>query len=312
MPQSARLILGFVSILLGAGTLASTATTTWQAPTPAEIDQWIARYKATGNEYAKVFLNLVAEETKLIETFDSPGRLDKRREIVSDLLVHQSARDSGGQTAEYRDVRSVDGKLVKSRDKRILDLIRQADNTDSIDKEIALINRESVRYDIGCSVYNTTVHPGSFVLRDNFRFEWVGRDQIGGSEVVVIDYREVGPSMIPLNSEFKKYGLTAVFARGRLWLDATTSQLRQERAEVAGVHPAISEPVTVLRLQRENTTTDNSLGILTPKRIVIDWFRPWKTKKNQPPAFGPMCRTTLTYGSIRRFGVTTTVAPPER
>src|SRR5688572_4466619 len=75
MSRSARLILGFISILLGAGTLASTATTTWQAPTPAEIDQWIARYKATGNEYAKVFLNLVAEETKLIETFDSPGRL---------------------------------------------------------------------------------------------------------------------------------------------------------------------------------------------------------------------------------------------
>jgi hypothetical protein len=311
MHRSVRLIVGFISILLGAGTLASTATTTWQAPTPAEIDLWIARYKSTGDEYAKVFLNLVAEETKVIETFNSPGRLDKRREIVSDLLVHQSSRDSGGRVAEYRDIRSVDGKLVKSRDKRILDLIRRADNADSTEKEIALINRESVRFDIGCNVYNTTVHPASFdIFRDHFRFEWVGRDQIGGSEVVIIDYREVGPSMIALNSEFKKYGLTAVFVRGRLWLDATTSQLRQERAEVAGVHPAVSEPVTVVRLQRENANTDNSLGILTPKRIVVDWFRPWKTQKNQPPAFSPICRTTLTYGSFRRFGVTTTVASP--
>jgi len=65
------------------------------APTSAEIDQWIARYKATGAEYAKVFLNLVAEETKVIETFDSSGRLDKRHEIVADLLVYQPSHNSG-------------------------------------------------------------------------------------------------------------------------------------------------------------------------------------------------------------------------
>jgi hypothetical protein len=311
MHRSVHFIPGFILILLGVGTLASTATTTRQAPTPAEVDQWIARYKTTGEEYAKVFLNLVAEETKVIENFDSSGRLNKRREIVSDLLVHQSSRNSGGQTAEYRDVRSVDGKPVKNRDKRILDLIRQADKTDSIEKEIALITRESQRYDVGCSVNSTTLYPGSWPFRDDFRFEWIGRDQMGGSEVVIIDYREVG-SRIPLNSEFKRMGLSGVFVRGRLWLDATTSQLRQERAEIAGVHPALSEPVTVMRLQRENINADDSLGILTPKRIVIDWFHPSKTQKNQPPAFVLLCRTTLTYGRFRRFGVTTQIAAPER
>jgi hypothetical protein len=312
MHRSVHLIPGFIFILLGVGTLASTATTTRQAPTPAEVDQWIARYKATGEEYRKVFLNLVAEETKVIENFDSSGRVNKRREIVSDLLVHQSSRDSGGQTAEYRDVRSVDGEPVKNRDKRILDLIQRADKTDSIEKEIALINRESQRYDVGCTWINTTVYPSSFAFRDHFRFEWVGRDQIGGSEVVSIDFREVGPSIITLNSELKRMGLTAVFARGRLWLDATTSQLRQERAEIAGIHPGVSEPVTVMRLQRENINADDSLDILTPKRIVIDWFHPSKTQRNQPPAFGLLCRTTLTYGRFRRFGVTTQIAAPER
>lgn len=132
---------------------------------------------------------------------------------------------------------------------------------------------------------------------------------------MIIDYREVGSSMIPLSSGFAKgMGLSAVFVRGRLWLDATMSQLRQERAEIAGVHPAVSEPVTVMRLQRENINTDNSFAIPTPKRIVIDIFHPWKTQKNQPPAFLPICRTTLTYGTFRRFDVTThqTIAPPER
>ena len=248
---------------------------------------------------------------------DSSDRVKKRREIVSDLLVWQSSRTSEGQTAEYRDVRSVDGKPVNNRDKRILDIIRQAGKTDSVEKEIALINRESLRYDDGCSSNNTTVHPGSIGISDHFRVEWAGRDQIGGSEVVMIDYREVGSSIwgALMSGKYKQMGLSAVFVRGRLWLDATTTQLRQERFEVAGVHPAVSEPVTLVRLRRENTEANNSFGILTPQRIVIEAFYPPETRKNLPPAFNLVCRITLTYGRFRRFDATTqikTIAPPER
>jgi hypothetical protein len=311
MHRSVHLILGFISILLGVGTFASTATTMWQAPTPAEMDQWITRHNATRAEYSKVFLNLVAEETKVLEIFDSSGRLDKRREIISDLLVYQS---SGEQTAELRDVRSVDGKAVNNRDKRILDLIRNAGKTDSVEKELARIDREGHRYDLDFTVSNTTVSPGCFVLRDHFRFEWVGRDRIGSNDVVIIDYREEGPSMATMSSRDKQMGLTALLLRGRLWLDATTSQLRQERCEIAGVHPALSEPVTVVRVQREHINTDNSLGILTPKRIIVDYFQPVKMQKNKPPVFGIVGRTTLTYGNFRRFDVTAhqTISPPER
>ena len=129
---------------------------------------------------------------------------------------------------------------------------------------------------------------------------------------MMIDYSEVGSSVIA--PYYKRMGLSSVFSRGRLWLDATTSQLRQERYELAGVHPAVSEPVTVMRLERENTNGNNSLGILTPKRIVIDQFVPRKTQKNQPPVLGLVCRTTLTYSTFRRFDVTThqTIEPPER
>ena len=58
--------------------------------------------------------------------------------------------------ATLRDVRSVDGKPVNNRDKRILDLIRQASKTDSVEKELARINREGQRYDLDFSVTNTT------------------------------------------------------------------------------------------------------------------------------------------------------------
>ena len=121
--------------------------------------------------------------------------------------------------------------------------------------------------------------------------------------------------MVTMSNVWKGMGLSAIFARGRLWLDATTFQLRQERAEIAGVHPAASEPLTLMRLQRENIQTDDSLGILTPKRIVVDFFVGPKTQKNMAPVFGGVCRTTLTYGRFRRFDSTTqiqTIAPPER
>jgi hypothetical protein len=299
------LITALTSILVGARAVG-------QAPTAGEVDQWIARYKVTGDEYAKVFLNLVAEETKVIETFDSTGRLSNRREIVSDLLAYQSPRSAEGATAELRDVRSVDGKPVKNRDKRILDLVRQVGKTDSVEKEIERINRESHRYDGKYRDMYTTVYPGSVKFRDKFRFEWVGRDRIGGNEVVIIDYREMGSN--PIASFWKQMGFSTVFSRGRLWLDATTAQLRQERYELAGIHPAVSEPVTLLRLRRENTNGDYSLGILTPQRIEIEHFFPPKTRKNLPPAFDLVNRSTLTYGRFRRFDVTAqqTIAPPER
>jgi hypothetical protein len=295
------------SILIATGSVG-------QAPAPADVDQWMACYKAAGGEYAKVFRNLVAEETKVIETFDSSDRLQKRREIVSDLLVYQSSRNSGEQTTELRDVRSVDGKPVNNRDKLILDLIRQAGKTDSVEREIERIELEGLRYDGDCSVYNSTIYPQSFAFRDHFRFEWVGRDRIGDNDVVIIDFHEDGASMLTMPSEYSQMGVSAVFARGRLWIDATTFQLRQERAEIAGIHPAEAEPLTMMRLQRENINADNSLGILTPKRIVIDHFIPRKTQKNQPPAFGGVCRTTLTYGAFHRFDVTTeqTISPPAR
>ena len=37
-----------------------------------------------------MFRNLTAEETKVIEVFRATGEVEKRQEVVSDLLVYQS------------------------------------------------------------------------------------------------------------------------------------------------------------------------------------------------------------------------------
>jgi hypothetical protein len=90
-----------------------------QSPVPSsetlaqpDLDQLLDRYFARRDEYLLTFRNLVAEETKLLEVFRGSGEVDKRREIVSDLLVYRASGGGKETVTEYRDVRSVDGKAV--------------------------------------------------------------------------------------------------------------------------------------------------------------------------------------------------------
>ena len=53
-------------------------------------------------------------------------------------------------------------------------------------------------------------------------------------------------------------------------LDAETAQLRRARWELVGQHPALADPVTLIR--SEHDYTDSRLEILVPERIVFEWF----------------------------------------
>ena len=207
---------------------------------------------------------------------------------------------------------------MNNRDKRILDLIRQAGKTDSVEKELALINRESLRYDLdGCGSNNTTVHPGSFVLSDHFRFEWVGRDRIGGTKSCVIDYREVGSSMGALmSSRVQANGPQRTFPprpfvarRDHLSVTAGTIRDRWGSPGPIGTGYAYA-PTAGKHYMRITPSVSLRLNVLSSTISI-----PRKRRKIKPPAFGIVCRTTLTYGRFRRFDVTTqiqTIAPPER
>jgi hypothetical protein len=131
------------------------------APPQADIDALVTRYVTKAEEYQRVFLNLTAEETRVVGIFDQSGRLGERREIVSDLVVYQS-RDSAGAT-EYRDVGSVDGKPIKKRSKRALELLTRASQSDSIKKELEIIDRQSHRYDLDVNFNHATYSYGSLL-----------------------------------------------------------------------------------------------------------------------------------------------------
>jgi len=278
------LVVITLSVITGAGSQERAASLV--TPLQADIDVLVTHFVTTAEKYQKVFLNLTAEETRLVEIFDQSGRLDKRREIVSDLVVYEPSRDSA-ETTEYRDVRSVDGKPIKKQGTRALDLLRQASQSNSIKKELEIINRESGRYDLNYRLIGATNQYGLMLQkREKFRVEWAGRDQVGGHDVVVLDYQQLAPSREGFNPEaFKLFGFSTIFSRGRLWIDAATSQLRQERWELAGIHPALREPVTFLR--REATYTESPFGILVPESVAFDWYWPSKHTKNELPSLLP-------------------------
>lgn len=151
----------------------------------------VARYVRTADDYEKILLNLTVEETRLVEVFDESGRLDKRREIVSNLVIYQPQRGSAAEKTEYRDVHSVDGKPIKKRSNRALELLARASQSNSIQKELEMIDRESGRYDLNFHFVGSTDQGGAaFRAREKFRVNWVGRDQVNGHDVVVLNYQD--------------------------------------------------------------------------------------------------------------------------
>ncbi|HLG55102.1 MAG TPA: hypothetical protein VI485_07200 [Vicinamibacterales bacterium] len=271
-----------------------------------DADRLVTRYFANADEYHKTFRNLVAEETKIIEVYRASGEVEKRRHIVSDLLVYNSARD-GARTTEYRDVRSVDGKAVEKRGERALKLLTNASRADSLEKELRAINRETFRYEFDRHLQGWTVNQNgvSRQWRELFQVEWSGREQVAGHDVVVLNYRQTAPipgagRSLPVPKEF---GRPAILSRGRLWLDAQTGQLWRSVWELVVPHPAIPEPLAMVRA--ESTYTPSRFGILVPERIVFDWFSHFSHPKKGRPSLSLSERTTFSYGSFRRFDVAT-------
>lgn len=301
--RAATIVLGWF-VLVSASQVPAT-------PPAADVERMVARFFDTADQYQRTFRNLTAEETRLNEVFHQDGRLRRRREITADLLVYVSAR-AAEDAVEYRDVKSVDGKAIGRRDRRALDLITRAANARSVEQELRLISRESQRYDFDHHVGGLTIGQVANTMRKELRFDWAGREQVGGHDTLGVTFRQVVPTpeFSGISRHYREMGATSFFVRGRLWLDASTFQLRRSRWEVAGVHPGVPEPTTVI--SADHAYTDSRFGILVPSRIVFEWLESPKRSKAKP-TFTLAARTTFTYGAFRRFEVATeeTVATPK-
>jgi hypothetical protein len=159
-------------LCVGAGSTAARQATSPIAPATAAA--MVAKFLAAADVYTRTFRDLVAQETKTVEEFDDRGTRTKGRQIVSDFILYSSSRADA--TAEYRDVLSVDGEIVKTRERRAIELLTGAAAESSVEKELKRINNESTRYEFGMHWVGFTTNQAGWIKtwRDHaiFSMRW--------------------------------------------------------------------------------------------------------------------------------------------
>lgn len=304
------LALLFVNPSRHAAQQSSSPTQNQTAPsTPAPLAEMLARAAARTLEYKVAFRNLTAEETQTIEVLDASGQTERRRQIVSDLIVYESQLDAASAT-EYRNVRVVDGRAVARRDERALSLFERLNRARSVRDELRRIERESSRYDIDFRVQNVTTNL-SFAhlenLRPSFRFEIAGSEQIEGRDFIIVSYQQIAPNPNIRVSRLAE-SLPSTFRplnplyRGRLWLDRLTAQIRRAEQELTINPPSAAQPIVVIRSEYLYTTSEH--GVLVPRRIMFEFFNRARRRPDRTNEIGIGGRVTLEYGAFTRFRVT--------
>ena len=287
-------------------------------PGPAELKDLVRRAGIRMTEYKSGFKDLTAAEEQRVEEFDQKGKLTKQRHISSDLIIYQSQLDPT-KMIEYRDVKAVDGKAIKKREARLVSLLNNSANADSLHKELDRIIQESRRYDLSHSFYGMTLNQGlplEDTTRDAFEFKFAGRERVNGHDAIVLDYEQVSqtPHLVfnfaafpsPLNRAKGSY-------RGRVWLDAKTAQLRRELRELVLNLPSLSRPLVLYTF--DLNYVDSRFGFLTPQRIVMTTNSRGRTGADKNPELLLGGRITFEYGAFSRFKVETpdvAIDPPAK
>lgn len=240
----------------------------------AELQKFVKNAGEKTEEYSEIFKNLSAEETKTIEVSDKNGNLEKRKTILSDLIIFVPETKSS-EVKEFHNVREVDGKVIKNKDERAQKLFERLEKTDSIEKELDKIQKESLRFDKEISFYGFTLNQG-FPLASNlvssFKFEESGREIIDGNEVSVIKYQQISDNpAINFKITAPDYlEISKTFWRGTLWIDAKNQRLWRKSDEMTVESPKFVEPIVLLR--QEYFYQPSNFNINLPSKIIFEHY----------------------------------------
>ena len=255
------------------------------SPTPVSLETILTEADKQKNIYRENFSNLLAEELKTFEEYDKNGELKKSRRIESNFLVYQSIKNPE-RTVEYRNVTKVDGDPVGNVEKRAEDFFNDVLKSDSTEKELEKIQKESSRYDKNLDIAGLTLNQAPILaeyIRAALNFNLAGEETLENRNVYLIEYTQKtkSPYIIFNNDEAKpeKLYLTYFldlpkqlrknepFLSGKLWIDKETFQVLAEQRNVL-VRPENQEkPITVMEMSFNYQTSE--LGVLTPKKITL-------------------------------------------
>src|SRR5215469_6030165 len=109
--------------------------------------------------YIQAFIDLTADERRVMRSFDEHGFAVQERSIQSVLVIYR-LRNDPKNVAEYREVISVDGHEVKGHATRAAKLWRELAVAHSPEEEVKRIRSDSERYDIGVNETGFTLSEG--------------------------------------------------------------------------------------------------------------------------------------------------------
>jgi VWFA-related protein len=289
------------------------ATPTSSAPRSAALDGLLSRATGYVETYGAKAVSTLAEERYVQAIVDSP-LIDRaealswrerseearrrtpgvaaRRQIASDLLMVKS---DAGWLVPYRDVEAVDGRPIKDRSARAVQLFTSGGAPSAA--TLRQITEEGARYNLG-NVRRTVNVPtmALFVLHPRhigrFDFEQAGTETIDGVPTSVVRFREKrGPTLILTGRR------DDVFSNGRLWIAADGS-VRQSEFRV-------EERESGIRIRVEVTYRDvPSLGLLLPAEMR-------ETYNNVPGDRLRSIEGRATYQNFRAFRVSTSEGASE-
>jgi hypothetical protein len=226
-------------------------------------------------EYERQFSAVVCEEQQVQRIMRSDGRERKRRDLVSDLLLVKA----GDRTVSFRDVISVDGKLVRDRQERLRKLFLDA--PPAAMRQARAIADESARYNIGfpravdaLMVPLEILHPRSV---SGFRFASADRGLM---------FQEFSsPSLIRYRDG---QGLHDMLLRGRLAIDADSGRLLG--ANLTARNSMFETTLDVRYVE------DGKVGLLVPAEMQERYLRTAKPKEDR-------LEVSSSYTNFRRFEV---------
>jgi hypothetical protein len=260
------------------------------AATTAPIDDLLDRATAYVRTYVHDFSTVVAEERYVQDSHPMP-RVDpmsaiagaaqppQHADLRSDLLFVRPSESDNWLT--FRDVFSVNGRLVRDREERLAKLF-VAPSSGAVDRaeEIA---REGYRYNVGLKE-RTVANPMMAVAflqpeyRRRFDFRLSGIDTSLGPDVWIVKFKERARPTILRTTDDRN-----VVAAGRFWIDGASGRVLQTELETS----TGDKIMTVFAF-------DERLRLDVPVEMRdIGWLN------------GTIITGTATYTNFRRFGVLT-------
>jgi hypothetical protein len=239
------------------------ASASAQEPT---LDDVLSRAGAYVIEFQRQLSGIVAEERYVQDVRYPLGSgirynplLPRHRELKSDLLMVKPV--GGDRWMQFRDVFEVDGKAIRDRNERLMQLFvspsaSSASQTDRIIQESSRYNIGNLQRTVNVPVLALVVldpqHQGRFRFkRTDHRDPLLGRGRAHPDDVWVIEYQEVQKQTMIRTTNGRDLS-----ARGRFWMEPATGRVLS--SELIAEDPTISGSIHV------DYETEPVTGLLVP------------------------------------------------